>query len=98
MHNYINDNNLLTPNQSCFDTMDVCINQLLLIIHDIYCSFDQVFETRAILLDISKASDRVWHKGLIYKLCQHGFSGDLFSFLTDFLINRKQKQRVVLNS
>ena len=52
-------------------------------------------ETRAILLDISKAFDKVWHKGLIYKLRQYGVSGNLLALLTDFLSNRKQ--RVVLN-
>ena len=52
-------------------------------------------ETRAIFLDISKAFDKVWHKGLIYKLRQYGFSGNLLALLTDFLSNRKQ--RVVLN-
>ena len=52
-------------------------------------------EPRAIFLDISKAFDKVRHKGLIYKLRQYGFTGNLLTLLTDFLSNRKQ--RVVLN-
>ena len=52
-------------------------------------------ETRAIFLDISKAFDKVWHKSLIYKLRQYGFSGNTLTLLTDFLSNRKE--RVVLN-
>ena len=52
-------------------------------------------EARAIFLDISKAFDKVWHKGLIYKMRQYGFSGNLLALWTDFLSNRKQ--RVVLN-
>ena len=36
-----------------------------------------------------------WHKGLIYKLRQYGFTGNLLTLFTDFLSNRKQ--RVVLN-
>ena len=52
-------------------------------------------ETRAIFLDISKAFDKVWHKGLIYKLRQYDFTENLLTLLTDFLSNRKQ--RVVLN-
>ena len=47
-------------------------------------------ETIAIFLDISKAFDTVWHKGLIW-LCQYGFTGNLLTLLTDFLSNRKQK-------
>ena len=46
-------------------------------------------------MDISKAFDKVWHKGLIYKLRHYGCTGNLLAPLTDYLINRKQ--RVVLN-
>ena len=50
---------------------------------------------RGVLLDISKAFNKVWHKGLIYKLKQNGISGKLLNLIIDFLSNRKQ--RVVLN-
>ena len=49
---------------------------------------------RAIFSDISKAFDRVWHKGLLYKLSYDGISGSLIQWLTDYLNNRQQ--RVVL--
>ena len=47
-------------------------------------------------LDISKAFDKVWHQGLLYKLKQNGISGNLLETLTDFLKGRR-KQRVILN-
>ena len=50
---------------------------------------------RGIFLDISKAFDKVWHKGIIFKLKQNGISGKLLSVLSDFLKDRKQ--RVILN-
>ena len=43
----------------------------------------------------SKAFNKVWHEGLIYKLLQNGISGELLNILVDVLNNRKQ--RVVLN-
>ena len=46
-------------------------------------------------LDISEAFDKVWHKGLIFKLKQNGISGNLLSTLTDFL--NFTKQRVALD-
>ena len=49
---------------------------------------------RAIVCDISKAFDRVWHKGLLYKLQRVGITGNLLQWFTDYLNNRKQ--RVVL--
>ena len=44
---------------------------------------------------MSKAFDKVWHKGLIFKLKQNGISGNLLNTLTNFL--KLRKQRVVLN-
>ena len=41
--------------------------------------------------DISKAFDRVWHKGLIYKLKMAGINGLLLDWLSDYLTNRKQE-------
>ena len=52
-------------------------------------------QVRAVFLDISKAFDRVWHKGLIFKLKQNGISDKILNIITDFLSFRKQ--RVVLN-
>ena len=42
-------------------------------------------------MDISKAFDKVWHEGIIFKLKQNGFSDDLLNILCDFLKNRKQR-------
>lgn len=40
--------------------------------------------------DISKAFDRVWHRGLLFKLRQYGINGELLQWLNDYLYNRKQ--------
>ena len=89
------ENELISPNQSGFKPSDSCTNQLLAITHEIYKSFDEGFEVRGVFLDISKALDKVWHEGLIFKLKQNGISGNLINLLCDFLKNRKQ--RVLLN-
>ena len=59
-------NNLISSNHSGFKQGDSCIYQLLSITHEIYQSFDNGFEVRAIFLDISKAFDKVWHEGLFF--------------------------------
>ena len=53
------------------------------------------YEIRGVFLDISKAFDKVWHDGLLFKLQENGISGNLLKVLKHFLTNRKQK--VVLN-
>ena len=50
---------------------------------------------RGVFLDISKAFDKVWHGGLIYKLKRNGINGVLLRLIENFLSHRYQ--RVVLN-
>ena len=63
--------------------------------HQVFKSLDNGHEVRSVSLDMSKAFDNVWHKGLIFKLKQNGISDNLLNTLTDFL--KLRKQRVVLN-
>ena len=86
---------LISQNQSGFKPGDSCINQLLAMTHEIYQSFDACLDVRAVFLDISKAFDKVWHQGLLYKLKRNDISGNLLETLTDFSEDRKQG--VVLN-
>ena len=95
LYNYLTVNNLLTKNQSGFRPGDSCTNQLLSLVHEIHESFDKGFEVRSIYLDMSKAFDKVWHEGLIFKLEQNGIEGKLLNLFKNYLSNRKQ--RVVLN-
>ena len=52
-------------------------------------------ETRAIFLDISKAFDKVWHEGLLFKLKRSGTGRTLLELIRNYLNGRYQ--RVVLN-
>ena len=88
---------LLNPNQSGFRPGDSTINQLISITHTIFKAFDcnPPLDVRSVYLDISKAFDRVWHDGLVYKLKRCGVSGQLLALIQSFLKDRKQ--RTVLN-
>ena len=68
VYSYLSTNNLLSKHQSGFGPGDSTIYQLITITSKIYESFEKFDETRAVFLDISKAFDKVWHKGIIYKL------------------------------
>jgi hypothetical protein len=68
MYKFLLINNLLSSNQSGFRPGDSTINQLLAITSEIYNGFENRQETRAASLDISKAFNKVWHSGLIFKL------------------------------
>ena len=91
MFEFLTENNLISDNQSGFKPGDSCVNQLLSITHEIYQFFDDNVEVRAVFLDISKAFDKVWHKGLIYKLKQNGIPGNILNTIIVFLSFRKQQ-------
>ena len=92
---YFSANKLISKNQSGFQPGNSCINQLLSITYEIFTSLDNGLEVRSVFLDISKAFDKVWHEGLIFKLKQNDISGELLHILSDFVSSRKQK--VALN-
>ena len=62
-----------------------------------YNTFDAnpSLDAREVLLDLSKAFDRVWHDGLMYKLKTLGICGNYYGLIISFLGDRHQ--RVVLN-
>ena len=91
------DEILLNPSQSSFRPRDSCVNQLLAITHKIFEVFDcnPSLEVRSVFLDMSKAFEKVWHQGLLYKVNSMGISGELYDLLGNYLSGRFQS--VVLN-
>ena len=65
--------------------------QLIDIYHHICQTFDNNQFSCMVFCDVSKAFDRVWHKGLIFKLKQVGIEGELLEWINDYLSNRQQK-------
>ena len=96
VNSYLTYNNFFCSNQSGFIRGDSTTNQLLDISNDIGKALDSGKEVRAVFCDISKAFDRVWHKGLLFKLRQAGIDGNLLNWFKNYLSNREQ--RVTINS
>jgi len=95
IYGYIFKNNFISDKQSGYRQNDSTIKQLLSITHEIYKAFDESQEIRAVFLDISRAFDRVWHEGLIFKLKTIGIEGEMINILENFLSGRMQ--RVAMN-
>ena len=94
LFNFVRDHDLLSALQSGFIPGDSTVNQLIDIYNTFCKSLDEGKEVRAVFCDISKAFDRVWHKGLLYKLQSVGISDSLLLWFRNYLAERKQ--RVVL--
>ena len=88
---YLNDHSIITPFQSGFQAGDSTVNQLLYLCNEISNALDNNKELRIIFLDISKAFDRVWHKGLLFTLKSIGVSGNIFARFEDYLSDRYQR-------
>ena len=91
---HLRDNNLLSSLQSGFIPGDSSVNQLTFLYNTFCKAIDSGKEVRAVFCDISKAFDRVWHAGLIYKLRAAGVTGEVLVWFKSFVSNRRQ--RVVL--
>ena len=96
LYEFCEDNNLLSQKNSGFKKRDNTVNQLLHIINRIHKGLDDGNEICLLLMDITKAFDRVWHKGLFYKLHKIGVKGSLLNWFKSYLSNRQQ--RVVVDN
>ena len=96
IHNFLIENDLIYKYQSGFLPKHSTHFQLIDIYHHICQAIDNNQYACMVFLDVSKAFDRVWHRGLIFKLRQYGIDGDLLTWITDYLDDRKQ--RVVIKS
>ena len=69
-------------------------------------AFNKSGATRAVAIGISKAFDRVWHAGILYKLKSYVISGKIFGLISSFLrnrwlcevLNRKSSQEDLVNA
>ena len=70
--NHFRDNFLLSVWQSGFLPGSSTVTQLIEIYNIFHSAISKNKEIHIVFLDISKAFDRVWHKGLIFKLKKMG--------------------------
>ncbi len=96
VYNYILDNSLLYQHQSGFLTGHSTVLQQIEIYHNICQNLDNKMSNVLIFCDISKAFDRVWHRGLISKLRSYGINGNMLKWFKDYISNRTQS--VFVNS
>ena len=91
LYNHLQRNNLLSSLQSGFIPWDSTVNQLTFLYNTFFQALDSGKEVRAVFCDISKAFDRVWHRGLIHKLRAAGVTDEVLAWLKNYLANRKQR-------
>ena len=91
--NYLRDNNLVSVHRSGSNPGDSAstVNQLVSIHHEVCMALENHNDIQLIFFDISKAFNKVWHKGHLHKLKCTGIKGPLYQLFCDYLHNRKQR-------
>ena len=77
--------------QHGFRSKRSCETQLLLTVHDFASGLNDGKQTDAIILDFTKAFDKVSHKHLCTKLHYYGIRGPILDWIKDFISNRSQQ-------
>ena len=86
---------ILSDYQHGFRKRRSCESQLITTIHDLAKGLNDRQQIDAVLLDFSKAFDKVPHRRLATKLHHYGVRGSTLSWIEDFLSDRSQ--RVVID-
>jgi len=89
--NHLDVNDILTNAQHGFRKKQSCETQLLLTVSDLAKGLDDKSQTDMILLDFSKAFDKVPRQRLLLKVSHCGIAGTVLAWIEDFLHRRTQK-------
>jgi retron-type reverse transcriptase len=92
MHNriikFLEENNVISPHQSGFRNNHSTKDHILKLTNDIINRFNNHEYTGAVMFDLEKAFDKVWHQGLIYKLHSIKTPNMIFKWIVNFLTRR----------
>ena len=87
---HFEQNVILYDLQHGFRERRSCETQLIQLVEELARNTSQGRQTDLILLDFSKAFDRVNHMKLLHKFHQHGVRGNTLSWIKAFLTGRSQ--------
>ena len=84
------EHNILYPLQHGFRGQLSCETQLLELVHDLTSNCHAGHQTDMLVMDFSKAFDKVGHERLLLKLAGYGITGRTHSWIRAFLRHRTQ--------
>ena len=87
---HLNSHDLLYDLQHGFREKRACETQLTMLVEDLARNLSKGKQTDLVLLDFSKAFDKVNHSKLLWKLHQYGIRGHALAWIRAFLGNRSQ--------
>lgn len=88
---HLDSYHILTDCQHGFRMRRSCETQLVTLVHELSSALDRGVQTDMVILDFSKAFDRVPHQRLLRKLNHYGIRGNTHRWISAFLTNRTQQ-------
>ncbi|GFR92890.1 reverse transcriptase-like protein, partial [Elysia marginata] len=82
------------PNQAGFRTGQQKEDQLFRLSQKVIDGFQKKKNTTAVFVDLQQAYDRVWRKGLLWKMREVGIHGRLYQWVNYFLVNRMIQTKI----
>ena len=87
---HLNQHNVLFDLQHGFRERRSCETHLIQLVEDLGRQLVTGKQVDLILLNLSKAFDKVSHSKLLFKLSQHGVKGNTLNWIRAFLVGRTQ--------
>ena len=90
INKHLDLHNILVANQHGFRAQRSCETQLVEFLHELHTSLGAKAQVDAVVMDFSKAFDKVAHNRLIFKLSGYGIQGRNLRWIKSFLGGRTQ--------
>ena len=91
---HLSQHNLINDTQHGFLPKRSCQTNLLLYLELLTSCIDKGLDIDVLYLDFAKAFDKVPHKRLLKKVQAHGVSGKVYSWIENWLMDRKQQVKI----
>ena len=91
MMRHLESNNILTDCQYGFRSRRSCDTQLVTLVHELTKSMTGRVQVDMIVMDFSKAFDKVPHQRLLSKLHYYSVQGTTLNWIRSFLLERTQR-------
>ena len=91
---HLSQHDILVDGQHGFRAKRSCETQLITLVHELAANLEAGAQTDLIILDFSKAFDKVPHERLLRKLSHYGIRGRTLTWIREFLSNRQQEVMV----
>ncbi|GJQ66389.1 hypothetical protein Trydic_g4413 [Trypoxylus dichotomus] len=94
INEHLERNSIIPPYQFGFRSEHNTNQQVARLVRDITAGFNGKQHTALVLVDLEKAFDKVWHRGIVCKLINLRFPGPIVTLINSYLSNRSFTLRV----